>query len=532
MNPLPSLRPVQRWWGELCRSRTVRWGGALLVLCLLGGEASAQEREKVVLQLKWRHAFQFAGYYAALEKGYYAEAGLDVEIRELSGERTPVQMLLAGEVDYAIGGAELLIHRAKGDPVVALAAIFQHSPYAFLVREDSGLTRVEHFVGKRIMLGSDTQDAELQATLRRAGLREGDYVRQLTNYDPFALRDGVTDVFNAYVIDQGFTLQEAGVRTRYILPTRYGVDFYSDVLATTEEEIEDHPARVLAFRNASLRGWEYALANPHELIELIMQRYDSQGLSYARLEYEARISREMIQPLLVSLGYMNPQRWEHMRQIFAEEGFVEPNANIDGLIYSGIPDEPYLNSRSEMDVETLALWSGVVLLLFVAGVHFHLKRVRQERQLTLAARDALRMQQRRLRDLLGKLESFSWEFDLATQRFTYVSPNIQFMLGYSRDRWELLDDWLDLIVAEDRDYARRFRAVEIEAGRDYLCEYRLQKADGSRLWVVDVVRIVRDDNGRPTALAGTIVDVSDIKRAEQTAPGIVTELRRGFMARR
>lgn len=510
------------------KSRGLRHGtkkrvgiGALLTVCLSFSTALlAQNGEPIVLQLKWRHAFQFAGYYAALEQGYYKEAGLDVEIRELTGERTPVQMLLAGEVDYAIAGAELLIHRAEGEPVVALAAIFQHSPYAFLVREDSGMTRVEDFVGKRIMLGSDTQDAELQATLRRAGLREISFVRQLTSYDAFSLVNETTDVFNAYVTDQGFTLQEAGVRTRYILPQRYGVDFYSDVLATTEEEIEEHPQRVRAFRAATIRGWEYALQNPDELIALILARYNTQNFSYARLEYEARISREMIQPLLVSLGYMNPQRWEHMRRIFAEEGFVDGDSSIDGLIYSGVQEDPFATDGLEFDLKTLALWLGGFALAVIGGVNFHLRRIRHERLQALAARDALRNQQRRLRDLLGNLESFSWEFDLATQRFTYVSPGIQSMLGHGREWLEVMDDWLDLIVDEDREYARRFRALEIEAGRDYVCEYRLQKPDGSRVWVVDVVRLVRGENGKPTALAGMVVNVTEIKRAEQPLPGI------------
>jgi PAS domain S-box-containing protein len=481
---------------------------------------AAVELDPVVLQLKWRHAFQFAGYYAALEQGYFAAAGLDVEIRELTGPKTPVQMLLDGEADYAIGGSELLIHRANGDPLVALAAIYQHSPYAFLVREDSGMTRVENFAGKRVMLGSDSQDAELQATLRRAGLRDGDFVRQLTNYDAFSLLNEDTDVFNAYVIDQGFTLQEAGVRTRYILPQRYGVDFYSDVLATTEQHIEDNPERVRAFREATLRGWEYALANPGELINLILERYNTQGFSYARLEYEARISREMIQPLLVSLGYMNPQRWEHMRQIFVEEGFVDRGSNIDGLIYAGIPQDQFMGAGQGLNVRFVVAGALALLALLAAGVQFHLRRIRHERDRALAARDALRSQQLRVRDLLASLDGFSWEFDLATQRFTYVATRIRTFLGYTDETWDVLDDWLDDIVEEDREYARRFRSIELDAGRDYVCEYRLQRPNGTRLWVMDIVHIARNESGQPVCMCGTVVDVSNLKRAEQHVPGL------------
>ncbi|MES9860904.1 MAG: ABC transporter substrate-binding protein [Candidatus Thiodiazotropha sp. LLP2] len=132
-------------------------------------------RETVVLQLKWKHQYQFAGYYAAKEKGFYEEVGLDVEIHEHQG-RPPIKALLAGEAQYAVSGANALIHRAQGYPVVALAAIYQHSPYALLVRADSGIYKVSDLTGRRVMLGSGTQDAALHAMLKRGGLSKEDYI--------------------------------------------------------------------------------------------------------------------------------------------------------------------------------------------------------------------------------------------------------------------------------------------------------------------------------------------------------------------
>ena len=104
----------------------------LLILALLHTTAFAFEYhrhdpdqgiEQITLQLKWKHQFQFAGYYAALEKGFYHAVGLDVTILEHNGYRSPAQVILDGAADYAITDVGVLLRRAQGEPLVALAAM-------------------------------------------------------------------------------------------------------------------------------------------------------------------------------------------------------------------------------------------------------------------------------------------------------------------------------------------------------------------------------------------------------------------------
>lgn len=311
--------------------------GAFLCALLVPFTLQATETtalETVNLQLKWKHAYQFAGYYAAIEKGYYQDAGLDVILHEHDGKKSPANALLDGDVDYAVTGSQIVVHRAHGKPVVVLASVFQHSAYAFLVKASSGIKQVEDFSGKRVMLLDDgIQDAALLATLRRAGLNKNDYSHITSSFDPFSLTRGETEVFNAYVSDQGFTLEEAGIKGRYILPKQYGVDFYGDVLTTTENEITNNPQRVQSFLDATLKGWEYALLHPDKIIDLIIEKYNTQNLSRGHLKYEASVSRELIQPLLIKIGHMNPARWQHIKNIFEELDFLEPDSNIEGLMY-------------------------------------------------------------------------------------------------------------------------------------------------------------------------------------------------------
>lgn len=92
----------------------------------------AHARDHITLQLKWHHQFQFAGYYAAQAKGYYQQEQLDVTIIEGGKQKAPLKQVLSGAAHYGIGDADILIDRVAGKPIVAIASIFQHSPYVLL----------------------------------------------------------------------------------------------------------------------------------------------------------------------------------------------------------------------------------------------------------------------------------------------------------------------------------------------------------------------------------------------------------------
>jgi len=140
----PGANPKEHHCMSSCGSRK---GVALLLGAFLYA-TSVFGAESVVLQLKWRHQFQFAGYYAAVEKGYFADADLEVTFMELSERANAVQSLVSGKADYVVTDASLPADLASGRRVVALAATFQHSPLAFLVLESSGIRSFRDLRGK------------------------------------------------------------------------------------------------------------------------------------------------------------------------------------------------------------------------------------------------------------------------------------------------------------------------------------------------------------------------------------------------
>jgi ABC-type nitrate/sulfonate/bicarbonate transport system substrate-binding protein len=285
--------------------------------------------EKVVLQLKWKHQFQFAGYYAALKKGYYRDAGFIVDIREAQDGVDPVESVLKGEADYGIGASELVLHRAQGRPVVVLAVILQHSPLALIAR-GGRLQTVHELDGKRIMLLP--QETELYAYLQRENLPRSRIIEVRHSFSTDDLVKGRVDALSGYTTDEPFVLKQLGLSYTLFSPRASGIDFYGDTLFTSEAMIARDPQRVIAFREASLRGWQYAMDHPEEIADLILERYGKRH-SREHLLFEAAEMRRLMQPHLIRIGHINPGRWQGIAAVYAEFGMLPAKHSLDGFIF-------------------------------------------------------------------------------------------------------------------------------------------------------------------------------------------------------
>ena len=295
----PQHMPPQNLSLQTPRMRRQIFVVCLLAICCLPCIPQALARDpgldKVTLQLQWTHQFQFAGYYAAKEKGFYRDAGLDVELLELKPGMDSVQEVADGRADFGVGVTSLLLARQEGKPVVLLANIFQHSALALAMRHESSIDPVHTLKGKRVML--DSTDDEIVAFLTKEGLPPKSYERLAHSLNTQDLQAGKVDAVSVYLTDKHEDLEQAGVPFILLAPRSAGIDFYGDNLFTSEAQIREHPARVIAFRDASLKGWEYAMDHPEEIIDLILKKYSGR-LERDHLAFEAQEMKELILSLI------------------------------------------------------------------------------------------------------------------------------------------------------------------------------------------------------------------------------------------
>ena len=288
-------------------------------------------QEKVTLQLKWQHSFQFAGY-AALQQGYYRAAGLDVDIRQGGADVDVAKVLRDGKADLGVCTTSVLLAKPQDPPITVLGVIYQHSPAILLVPSRAGISTLSDLKGHRIM--DSPSNPDVAAMLKHEGVDYAALPRVDHNGDPRDLITGKADAFNSYSTDEPFVLGQLGAPYRIFSPRAYGFDFYGDNLCTSAAQVSAHPDRTRAFLAASLKGWDYALKHKEDMIDLLLRQFPSKKTREALL-FEALQSEILIEPGLVPLGTQTAERWQSIANTYHDLGMLADTRLPDKLIYQG-----------------------------------------------------------------------------------------------------------------------------------------------------------------------------------------------------
>ncbi len=293
---------------------------------------------EVSVQLRWHHQFQFAGYYAAVQKGFYRDQGLNVTLIEGGSSTNAVNSVLSHKADFGVSNSSLVIDYMNGKPVVMLGPIFQHSPNILVTRESFKSPVDLAKKGSVALMGGD-QDVELKAMFLKEGISISK-IRFVLNHNHLNdFIDHRVEAINAYSSNEPFVLKERNIPFHILEPRHYGLDFYGDLLFTSRELYESSPDTVEKFRAATMQGWEYALKHPEEIIEVIVQHYNTQNKSREHLRYEADIIQELVHPEFIQIGHSNPGRWEHIIDTYKQFGMITNPRPLEEFFYTPERDQ-------------------------------------------------------------------------------------------------------------------------------------------------------------------------------------------------
>lgn len=309
--------------------------GFIAILMIFVVRIRSGSAESVTVQLKWTHQAQFAGFYVALDKGYYGEENLDVRLLPGGKDINIAQAIAGGQADFGVLAAEdILINRSKGLPLKAIATIYRHNAVVFLSKADSGITRPQHFLGKTIAVASQGGATEFQIQLvaMMKNLELDISQMHLVPYDPEyeGFYNGSVDITAAYLTGGLITIRKKGISPNLIWPGDYRVQFYSDTIATTDRMIEDQPERVDRFLRATLRGWREAIGNPTAAVDIILKHALIKDRDLQSAMFDAMM------PLVHTgedcIGWMQADIWLEMHRMLVEQGVIQiPIAAVDSV---------------------------------------------------------------------------------------------------------------------------------------------------------------------------------------------------------
>ncbi|MDG1183908.1 MAG: ABC transporter substrate-binding protein [Tateyamaria sp.] len=265
---------------------------AAIAACLGGTSANADgHANSVTLQLQWVTQAQFAGYYVALDKGFYENEGLDVTILAGGPDIAPPQVLAGGGADAMLNWMpSALAAREKGLPVVNIAQPFKTSGLMLTCWKDTGITSVEDFRGKTIgvwFFGNEYPFLSWmsQVDIPTDGGADGVTVlKQGFNVDPLLNREA--DCISTMTYNEYGQVIDAGVNPDELVTFKYeeqGVATLEDGIYVLEENLDDpvFVDKMVRFVRASMEGWKYAETNAEEAAGIILDNDETGAQSEA-----------------------------------------------------------------------------------------------------------------------------------------------------------------------------------------------------------------------------------------------------------
>jgi NitT/TauT family transport system substrate-binding protein len=323
--------------------------GALLFagILLSAGKAFAQDR--VVFGLDWKAEAEYGGYYQALATGIYARHGLSVEIREGGPQVNHMQLLMAGRLDFNLGGGRAIDFVQQDLPFIAVAAIFQREPAVLIAHPGVGNDSFAALKGKPIEIGADTRNGWWRFLAARFGYSDSQIRPYTFNLAPFLANKNL--VQQGYLGSEPFLVRkQAGFDPVVLLVADAGYSGYANIITTSAKLTREKPDLVQRFVDASIEGWySYLYGDPSPANRLIRKANPDMPedlLAYGR---NVMISHGIVDSgdaATLGIGAMTNKRWHEFYRSMAAVGVYRK-----GLDVSRAYTTRFVDHRTGMDLK-------------------------------------------------------------------------------------------------------------------------------------------------------------------------------------
>jgi len=281
----------------------------LLAACAGAAPEVEQAPTPITLNLQWFTQAQFAGYYVALDKGWYKEEGIDLTIRPGGPDTSPINSVRLETAQFGTGLlADIIVANEEANDLISIAQIQQSNGLLLLAKKDSGISKPGDFAGKKVGIWLGNWEAQFNALIAKEGLKANDFTLVSQGFSMDAFINGELDVASAMIYNEYYTVLESGVKPEelnIINYTDYGLGFPGDALFTSTKFAKESPKICAGMVRASLRGWQYAIERPEEAVDIVL-KYDDTGAQ--KRDHQLAMMREIVKLVQVNvhpIGYTN-----------------------------------------------------------------------------------------------------------------------------------------------------------------------------------------------------------------------------------
>lgn len=364
--------------------------------------------EKVSVQLDWKYQFEFAGFIAAKEKGFYRDAGLDVQLHEYHDGIDIGADVLAGRTTYGVYNSSIMVENGRVKPIVLMGTYFQHSPLIFIARK--GIKNPSDMIGKTIMGTSyELKYSSLALLLNHFSIspKNARFVDHTFNIQNFI--DGKVDVMSAFRSNQLYELDRRGIEYEIIDPAQYGFMMSAVNLFTSSVEAIEHTDRTRRFIDATNRGWKYALDNPNEIIDLLEDKYAAKK-SRGALKYEAKVIKQLMMTDFYPIGEVNSELTVRAFKQLIQTGVLVGDQKLDRYMFKDIAANFHENIQFS-DLEKNYLSQKKKITMCVDPEWYPLEAIREGKHIGMSA-DVMKIFEKQLGIPIELVPSKSWSQSL------------------------------------------------------------------------------------------------------------------------
>lgn len=305
-----------------------------LFISACGSTQASAAPDKVTVQLSWFHGVEYAGFYSAIEKGYYADENIEVTLNPGGPELNPIDEVNNGNAQFGIGqGDSLITARANGQNFVAVATIFRNNPLAITSLKEDNIQKPEDLVGKTVgtysLDLSNYSDLLFLAFMSRTGLDKASMNYALIQDFEGAneIKAGNMDAMSGmFATDQQVMTRNAGDEISMMYYKDYGVEVYINSIFVTDEFKNSNPDLITRFLRATFKGYQYALENPDEVAALALQYDETLDLDYQQDAMKAQIP--FIDTGNAPIGSMDESVWQSTSDILLEFGLLSAPVDL------------------------------------------------------------------------------------------------------------------------------------------------------------------------------------------------------------
>lgn len=327
----------------------MRYGWKVLTLAaacaaaVTGGSGTARAGD--TLRLEWVIQTQFAGFIVAYDKGYYKDEGVDLEILPAGPDIKPAVTVAQGADTFGVAHPnQVIAARSNGVPIMTVLQHGQKSATTYIARKETGIGRVEDLPGHSVGLWFGGDEHEFLAMLKAASVEQSDVELVSQGFDIVQWLQGEYEVMQVTRYNELLQVYDQGIgpdQLVFLNPEDYGVALVTaGGLVVNEKTIEERPEVVQGVVNASMRGWQDALANPEEAAKIVLKYNGELELQHQIEQLEAMRDLICYGPTLEGkFGYSDKKIWEVAQKVLLDAKLIDGPVDLDAAFTNNFWDK-------------------------------------------------------------------------------------------------------------------------------------------------------------------------------------------------